>query len=71
MGRKKTETLSHRLRVKREEKGWSQALLAAKAGTSESVIRDIEAGDMQKPENVVAIARALDVSPWWLMLGID
>ncbi len=63
-------TLSFRVRASREEKGWSRAALAAAAHTTESLIGDIEDGRLDSPENIEDIAKALEVSPWWLVYGI-
>jgi transcriptional regulator with XRE-family HTH domain len=53
----------------RVQKGLSQAQLASKVGATQSVIQKIEAGKSQRPRKLERIARALDVSPVWLMFG--
>ena len=61
--------LGDRLRMARVQKGLSQAELASKVGATQSVIQKIEAGKSQRPRKLERIARALDVSPVWLMFG--
>ena len=67
----KAAPLASRVRLKREEKSWTQAELAAKAGTTEAKIEKIENGKNVHPGDIEAIAEALDVSPWWLMFGVN
>ena len=67
----KAAPLASRVRLKREEKSWTQAELAAKAGTTEAEIEKIENGKNVHPGDIEAIADALDVSPWWLMFGAN
>ncbi len=69
--RKKAASLSLRLKEIRRQKGWTQARLAAEAGTSRRAIQEIESGEIPYPRNIDRIARALEVSPWWLMFRIE
>ena len=59
----KAAPLASRVRLKREEKRWTQADLAAKAGTTKTEIQKIENGKNVHPGDIEAIADALDVSP--------
>ncbi|HSS66371.1 MAG TPA: helix-turn-helix transcriptional regulator [Gammaproteobacteria bacterium] len=62
-------TLATRLRSARKEHKWSQQDLADRAGTTQAVIQKIENGKSLRPRNIIAIARALEVEPSWLMFG--
>jgi transcriptional regulator with XRE-family HTH domain len=58
------QTPRNRIRELREARGWSQEQLAAKAGTTHSVISRLESGERRlNSDNMQAIARALGV-PW-------
>jgi transcriptional regulator with XRE-family HTH domain len=63
------ETLADRLRVARRRRALSQEALAVRASTSREVIQKIENGKSLRPRKIVAIAKALDVEPSWLMFG--
>lgn len=62
-------TLAMRLRNARKCLKWSQQDLATRAGTTQAVIQKIENGKSLRPRNIVAIAKALEVEPSWLMFG--
>ncbi len=62
-------TLGERVSSVREERGLSQASLAQKAGVSQGTIGNIESGARKRPRDLVAIAKALDVSADWLETG--
>lgn len=63
------DTLAERIRTKRLELGLSQAELAEKVGyTSRASINKIEKGLVDVPRSkLFAIAKALHVSPAWLL----
>jgi transcriptional regulator with XRE-family HTH domain len=67
--KRKSPNLGDRLKTARLQKGLSQAQLASKVGATQSVIQKIETGKSQRPRKLDRIARALDVSPVWLMFG--
>ncbi|MEJ1298405.1 MAG: helix-turn-helix transcriptional regulator [Candidatus Sedimenticola sp. (ex Thyasira tokunagai)] len=62
-------TLGHRMRFRRQEKGWTQEQLAVRAGTNQAVIQKIENGKSLRPRKIDQIAAVLDVNPAWLMFG--
>jgi len=63
--------IGERLRFARNKKGLSQSLLARKAGITPSAISQIESGASKKPSanNLLPLARILDVDPNWLITG--
>lgn len=61
--------IKDRLREARRNKGLSQAELSKLLGVSQASIAAIEAGRNKRPTNLVSIAKALDVSPYWLETG--
>lgn len=61
--------IKDRLREARRSKGLSQAGLSKLLGVSQASIAAIEAGRNKRPTNLVSIAKALDVSPYWLETG--
>jgi len=63
------ETIGTRIRERRKALGLSQQLLANKAGVTQGLIGQIEAGTNKGSKHTVAIARALEVSPDWLESG--
>ena len=67
----RTTTLGGRLTYSRIEKSWTQHQLAATVGTSQAVIQRIEAGKCSHPRILSELASALDVSPAWLMFGVN
>lgn len=64
-------TLASRLTTAREAKGLSQSDLARLIGIKPQAIQAIEAGRVEKPRNIVAIAKALDVEAGFLLTGDD
>jgi transcriptional regulator with XRE-family HTH domain len=64
-------SLASRLRYAREKKGLTQEQLAKKAGTTQQNIQNIEAGLVQRPRKIGAIAKAVDQSPAWLQFGTE
>lgn len=55
------------------EKGWTQAQLAREAGVNAEALRKQLKGDVASPrgDTLTSIARALDVTPEWLMFGVN
>ena len=66
-----TSTLAGRLRSRRKEFGWTQVQLAETVGTSQAVIQKIENGKSRRPRILESLAAALEVSPSWLMFGVE
>lgn len=63
------QTLGTRLKAEREKRGWTQEVLARKAGVGATTITDIETGRSRATTKLVDIARALAVNPQWLETG--
>lgn len=63
------KTLAERLTEARKRLGWSQAVLAERAGVSQSTIGNLESGTRSRPRNLLTIASALGVSAVWLEFG--
>lgn len=61
--------IKDRLREARRNKGLSQAGLSKLLRVSQASIAAIESGRNKRPTNLVSIAKALDVSPYWLETG--
>lgn len=61
--------LGERIKSEREARGWSQAVLAQRAGTSQTTITDLERGASAATTKLIAIAKALKVNPTWLETG--
>lgn len=61
-------TLAERITYARKRKGWQKIDLARAVGVSSASVTQWEQGQTKglKPENLVAVARALDVSTDWL-----
>lgn len=64
-------TLAGRLRNRRKAFGWTQVQLAETVGTSQAVIQKIENGKSLRPRILEELATALEVSPSWLMFGVE
>ena len=64
-------TFSARLKIARKKAGLTQLQLATIGEVTESAIRQWERGTIQKQDAaaLLKIARALNVSPYWLMFG--
>ena len=62
-------TLADRVATKRKEKGWTQKQLAELIDSNQASIQKIENGKSLRPRNIVKLAKALQVSPAWLMFG--
>ncbi|MBN5205371.1 helix-turn-helix transcriptional regulator [Serratia marcescens] len=63
------ETLSDRLKQKRNELNLTQAQLAELAGTKQQTIQQVEAGLTKRPRFLVELAQALECDPLWLLYG--
>ena len=63
------ETISQRLKQKREEMNLSQDQLAKLAGMKQQSLQAIEAGTTKRPRYLVELARALKCEPEWLLFG--
>jgi len=61
--------LGDRLKKAREEKKINQSQLAKIVGCKASNISQLESGALKGSSYIVHIARALDVSPFWLVFG--
>jgi len=68
-GEKVVDTLAERLKAAREKLGMSQAQLADQVGLSQQSVAKIENGDTLQPRKIKEIAKILEVSQKWLMLG--
>ena len=65
-------TLGERIRMRRQELGWTQDQLAAKAGISKGFLSDVENGKRSvSAGNLQEIAQALGLSLDYLMRGDD
>ena len=63
-------TVGDRIKKRRNELGWTQDLLAEKAGISKSFLSDLENGKRSvSADNLLDIARALSLSLDYLMTG--
>ncbi len=63
------DSLGQRMRLRRQQKGWTQEQLARQAGTNQAVIQKIENGKSLRPRKINEIAEVLGVNPAWLMFG--
>jgi phage repressor protein C with HTH and peptisase S24 domain len=62
-------TMADRIKVERKALGFSQGELAERAGVKQQMISKLETGQAQSTGDLAAIARALNVAPWWLQTG--
>lgn len=63
------ETIGSRIRSRRQEVGLTQVELARIVGLSQATIAQLESGKRQKTRELVAIAKALKASPYYLATG--
>jgi transcriptional regulator with XRE-family HTH domain len=64
------ETLADRVRwARHEKKKWTQKDLSKKAKISQSVLSDVETGEIKETGAIVRIALACGVSAYWLETG--
>lgn len=61
--------MADRIREERKARGFSQGELAERAGVKQQMISKLETGQAQSTGDLAAIARALNVVPWWLQTG--
>lgn len=66
-----TEGLAKRLRARREALGMTQEEVARAAGTDQTQYQKVEAGLTKHPRNLEQIAAAVQVSPAWLLYGVE
>ncbi len=59
-------TLGKRIKLIREEKGWTQQDLAEASGVCQQMISKLETGKAHATSDIVKLAYALRVSPAWL-----
>jgi transcriptional regulator with XRE-family HTH domain len=62
-------TLAKRIKRARKAKGITQVILAERAGTTQSIVGQLEAGMLRSSKAVPGIAKALDVSAGYLQYG--
>ncbi len=63
-------SVGERIKARRSELGWTQELLAQKAGISKSFLSELENGKRRvSADNLLEIARTLSVSLDYLMTG--
>ncbi|WP_278976623.1 helix-turn-helix domain-containing protein [Oligella urethralis] len=67
------DTLSNRIKLKLEERGFKQVDLANATGVSTAAVNKWITGNTKnlKSENLIAISKFLDVSIQWLVTGKD
>lgn len=63
------ETISQRIKQKREEMNLSQDQLAKLAGMRQQSLQAIESGATKRPRYLVELATALNCKPEWLLFG--
>lgn len=63
------ESIGKRIAALREAKNWSQEDLGKAAGVSQSTIAAVEVNPNRKPRNLLQIAAALEVDPYYLETG--
>lgn len=63
------DTLAKRLQWARDQKKWTQEVLANEAGVSQGTIGNLEAGIRDTARKIASIARALEVDVSWLADG--
>ena len=61
--------IGKRVRARRNAMNLTQAQLAARAGITQGAVGNFETGARQNPRALLALARALAVSPQWLESG--
>lgn len=63
------ESISQRLKNKREEMNLSQAQLAELVGMTQQSLQAIEAGFTKRPRYIIELSSALHCDPHWLLYG--
>jgi transcriptional regulator with XRE-family HTH domain len=55
--------IAHTVRQLRQEQGFAQAQLAARAGVTLEALRNVESGNIPRPRTIETVARALGLTP--------
>ncbi|KLE93106.1 XRE family transcriptional regulator [Klebsiella aerogenes] len=63
------ETLSDRVKKRRNELNLTQAELAELSGTKQQTIQQVESGLTKRPRKIIELAVALRCEPTWLLFG--
>lgn len=63
------ESLSDRIKLRRNELKLTQAELAELAGTKQQTIQQVESGLTKRPRRLIELAIALKCEPSWLLFG--
>lgn len=63
------ESISQRLKNKREEMSLSQSQLADLVGMTQQSLQAIEAGVTKRPRFIIELSTALNCDPHWLLYG--
>ncbi|WP_393950045.1 helix-turn-helix domain-containing protein [Kluyvera intermedia] len=63
------ESISQRLKNKREEMSLSQSQLAELVGMTQQSLQAIEAGLTKRPRFIIELSTALNCDPHWLLYG--
>lgn len=65
------ESLSDRIKSRRNQLKLTQAELADLVGTKQQTIQQVESGLTKRPRRLVELAEALQCDPRWLLFGSD
>lgn len=63
------ESLSERVKKRRNELNLTQASLAELVGTKQQTIQQVESGLTKRPRKLIELATALQCEPRWLLFG--
>ncbi|EOF7241508.1 helix-turn-helix domain-containing protein [Enterobacter roggenkampii] len=63
------ESLSERVKKRRNELNLTQASLAELVGTKQQTIQQVESGLTKRPRKLIELAAALQCEPRWLLFG--
>lgn len=66
---KQENTISQRVKQRRNDIGLTQAEVAELAGITQQSYQQIEAGETKRPRHLLEIAQALRCTANWLMFG--
>lgn len=65
-----TETIGHRIMLRRKQLGYTQEQAAEKAGLSHQFFSTVETGRKNiRAQSIIKVAKALDVSTDYLLMG--
>ena len=64
-------TIAARLKAARKHLDMTQQALADASGASREAIAKIETGEITRPREILALSKALSVSPSWLQFGAE